>query len=668
MNVFLFGTDHERVLTLTDTAGFAWIRQQVHWRDHEFAPGDYNWQALDRVVKAARAHDMQIMLSVVRSPTWATASGNDGLPEEPEAFANFLGAMAERYAGVVSAYQVWNEPNLAHENGGTPATPAQYLALLEAAYPAVKAADPCALVVSAALAATNAPAPVLAVPDLPFFEALYTLDDGAFLRSADVVALHTGAGPHAPDAHWPTDESLQSNFYFRHLERTREIMQRHGDPRQVWISEVGWSTYVAEGAPPPVSEEQQAAYLTDVLWYVRQHYPWISAVFVWNLNFAVISTPEDEKATFSLLNADWHPRPAYFALQTEVHRLNERNQPPVFSPGADYTYAWSFHSQGKMRTRPLISPDGTIYVASDPGHLYALAQAGGLRWSFDAPADTGNAPARAPDGTLYLGSVGVLTAVQPDGTPAWTIRARGRIRGSPIYHNGLLLLVTRDGEIQAFDAASGQEVWWYTLQRPATYMALDPAQAGDRVPALLVGTRAGTIYRLRAADGEVLWSNDLGAELRAAPTPTADGRIYVVTEAGQVVALDSSGSTLWQTDLAATVVAPALVSDGSVYVAARDGTLSALDAVDGRLRWRYASGSDMVATPARGPDGTLYVGTDDERLLAIAPDGRLRWQVEVVGMVRSQPTLASDGMLYITTVGGRVYAFEPIHVSPDSPA
>jgi outer membrane protein assembly factor BamB len=590
------------------------------------------------------------------------------LPDDPAAFATFLHAMAERYAGVVSAYQIWNEPNLAHENGGTPATPADYLALLEAAYPAVKAADPCALVVSAALAATNAPDPALAVPDLPFFDALYTLHDGAFLRAADVVALHTGAGPHAPAARWPDDDRRQSHGYFRHIERARAIMQRHGDPRQVWISEVGWSTYAAEGTPPPVSEEQQAAYLTDTLWYVRQHYPWISAVFVWNLNFAVISSPDDEKATFSLLQANWHPRPAYLALQTEVNRLNARNQPPIFSPGADYTSAWSFHSQGKLRTRPLIAPDGTIYVASDPGHLYALAPTGGLRWSFDAPADTSNAPARAPDGTLYLGSVGVLTAVQPDGTPAWTIRARGRIRGSPMYHNGLIVLVTRDGEVQALDATSGQEIWWYDLHHPATAMALDPAHTGDRVPAVLVGTRAGTLYRLRVSDGQVLWSSDLDADLRAAPTGTADGHVYVVTEAGQVVALDRSGSTRWQTDLAVPVVARALVSDGSVYVAARDGTLSALDATDGRLRWRYASGSAMVAPPARAADGTLYVGTDDERVLAIAPDGRLRWQVAVVGMVRAQPRLDPDGVLYITTVGGRVYAFAPLPTSPDNPA
>jgi len=39
----LFYTDRERVLTLTEIAGFDWIRQQIHWKDIEASPGVYYW-------------------------------------------------------------------------------------------------------------------------------------------------------------------------------------------------------------------------------------------------------------------------------------------------------------------------------------------------------------------------------------------------------------------------------------------------------------------------------------------------------------------------------------------------------------------------------------------------------------------------------------------------
>jgi hypothetical protein len=37
-------------------------------------------------------------------------------------------------------------------------------------------------------------------------------------------------------------------------------------------------------------------------------------MFVWNLNYAAVVGPEDEKAGFSLVRADGSLRPAYLAL------------------------------------------------------------------------------------------------------------------------------------------------------------------------------------------------------------------------------------------------------------------------------------------------------------------------------------------------------------------
>jgi outer membrane protein assembly factor BamB len=651
LNVFLFATDAERVLALTNIAGFKWIRQQIHWRDIEGTQGEYVWKPLDQIVSAARAHDQQIMLSVVRSPEWATAAGDSGLPDDPATLATFLRAVAERYEGRVAAYQVWNEPNLSHENGGTPAEPAEYLALLEASYQAIKETDPCALVVSASLAATNNPDPALAVDDLPFFESLYTLEEGTFLRSADIVGMHTGAGANPPAMPWPSEAPEQSHQHFRHMERSHEIMQRYGDQRQVWLTEYGWTVTTAAGAPLPVSEAQQASYLIDALWYARHHYPWVSGMFVWNLNFSVIAPPSDEKTTYSVLRPDWSVRPAFLTLQNNIPAMRDLNRSPVVPEAATHRYAWSFPGRGRMRSTPIIAPGGTVYVVSDPGTLYATDLDGQYRWQMDAPGAVTATPARGSDGTLYVGDSGsLLTATQPDGTVTWTARLDSPPRGSPVPLDNGVAAVSTLGTIYAFDSG-GQQTWTYTLDAESTPLA----RTSDG--ALLVVSATGQAVKL-ASSGEEIWRTELEGEFWAAPVSDGEGGVYIVTAAGRVLALDSAGELRWTSDLGAPVIAPPLVGNGGrVYIAARNGTLAALSAADGSQQWAFDAGSELVAPPVQGPDGTLYQGTTNELLLAIAPDGVRRWQVELRGNIRAQPAVGADGALYVPTMGGRMYKF-----------
>jgi outer membrane protein assembly factor BamB len=688
INIFLFGVDRERVLTLTTIAGFAWIRQQIHWRDHEGNQGEYVWKPLDQIVSAARAHKLNIMLSVVRSPEWATEGGHSGMPEDPAPFAAFLHEAALRYRGRVSAYEIWNEPNLAHESGGKPGDPAIYLNLLQAAYPAIKSADPCALVVAAPMAATNNADPAVAADDIPFYEELYTLEDSAFLHAADAVAVHPGAGTFPPDARWPDDSPDISHYYFRHIERIREIMQRHNDPRQVWITEVGWTVRPAEGAPPPVTEQQQATYLVDMLWYVRQRYPWVGGVLIWNLNFSLVAPPEDEKTTYSIIQSDWSIQQAFLALQNNVPALRDVDKPPFVSEGATHSFAWNFPGRGAMRSPPLRAPDGTLYAVSAPGTIYAIAPDGRLQWSYNAPGIVSSTPARAPDGTLYVGNTAaLLTAVLPGGEVDWEVRLYSPVRGSPVYadfdgHDGQVFVVTHVGEVQAFDR-TGEERWSYDLEHETTPLAL----SSDGT--LLVGDAQGTIFKL-SFDGEVLWQTPTRAGLWAELTPDNRGGLYVVTVDGYVFALDQHGDIRWQTSVGAPVVAAPFFDatdtadavadaaadaaargnngeelDGVVYIASRDGVLTALDASDGSRRWQFTSGSDLQAPPVRtnGENGEnggmLYLGTEDERLLAIDDTGTLRWQAHLRGTVRAQPLVAPGGTIYVATTAGRLYAFGP---------
>jgi len=118
VHAHLFWTDRATPLRLARDAGFGWIRQQIHWKDQEGPPGFYAWGAeLDALIADVNAYGLKLMISVVRSPHFYGRGGSDGLPENPETLGNFVAALAQRYKGRIHAIQIWNEQNLAYENG-----------------------------------------------------------------------------------------------------------------------------------------------------------------------------------------------------------------------------------------------------------------------------------------------------------------------------------------------------------------------------------------------------------------------------------------------------------------------------------------------------------------------------------------------------------------------
>jgi GH35 family endo-1,4-beta-xylanase len=321
----LFWTDRPRTVALARDAGFAWLKQQVRWDAIEpRAKGAYAWRQLDAAVDAANAGGLRLLLSITAAPGWATG-GNPiaGPPRDDQDFAAFMRALAQRYRGRVHAYEIWNEQNLWYEWGGKGRMDAgDYVRLLRLAYAAVKEADPAAIVVSGGLTPTGIDDGVTAIDDLRYLEEMYA----AGLREvADAIGAHPHGYNNPPDD-WIDVQTVPSprfkghpSFYFRRLEQYRALMERLGDAdRPIWITEVGWTT--ANQAPgyeygDDVSEEDQARYLVRAVEKARDEYPWVQALFVWNLNFATFTPPHDEKHPWSIVNADWSPRPAYRALQ-----------------------------------------------------------------------------------------------------------------------------------------------------------------------------------------------------------------------------------------------------------------------------------------------------------------------------------------------------------------
>lgn len=341
-NAHLYGQgtawqDRNRALTLSKNAGMPWIRQQVRWMDLHDGSGAIYWAELDDIVADASRQNVNLLLSIVTAPAWA---GGPGMPRRENFgdFANFLGQMAARYKGRVQAYQVWNEQNRACENGGDcardggvggrVASANYYVDLLEVAYRAIKASDPMAIVVSGAPASTDTNRADIAISDIEFVRQMAV--NPKFRANVDAIGLHPGGHYNPPDSKWPERPGpgpnwrTSSEFYFRRIEDTRNILVANGmADRQIWVTEFGWAT--RNNTPGyeygnSISPETQAQWIVRALEIGRYDWaPWVGAMFVWNLNFAIpwryYGNELHEQASFGVLNGDWSPRPSFNAIQ-----------------------------------------------------------------------------------------------------------------------------------------------------------------------------------------------------------------------------------------------------------------------------------------------------------------------------------------------------------------
>ena len=80
---------------------------------------------------------------------------------------------------------------------------------------------------------------------------------------------------------------------------------------------------------------------------------------------------------------------------------------------------------------------------------------------------------------------------------------------------------------------------------------------------------------------------------------------------------------------------------------------------DGSRRWAFTTGGIMVSSPAAGPDGTLYFGTQDRYIYALAPGGAFKWRFLTGDWVDSTPAVAADGTVYAGSWDGKLYALNP---------
>ncbi len=320
----------------TREMGFSWIKQQIEWRIFESNPGQYGFGDIGPIVGAANQRGINLLFSVVNAPDWAREAGFDanvgGPPADPQALANFVGALAREYCGSsLRAIEVWNEQNLHYEWGNKPLSPAEYVRLLAPSYASIKANCPSIYVIS------GAPTPAgdngnLAMDDFRYLEEMFK---NGLARYVDGIGAHPSGYNVPASVTWQNAcaaiqqtgnifngacDSPHHSWSFRStMEGYRNIAVVYGAAHiPIWATEFGWASqnppfhgayaYAADNSP-----EEQAAWTVEAYQMMRA-WGWAGPAFLWNLNFRVVANGT-EKAQWGIVRNDWSPMPVYDALR-----------------------------------------------------------------------------------------------------------------------------------------------------------------------------------------------------------------------------------------------------------------------------------------------------------------------------------------------------------------
>ncbi|WON75870.1 outer membrane protein assembly factor BamB [Serratia sp. UGAL515B_01] len=323
--------------------------------------------------------------------------------------------------------------------------------------------------------------------------------------------------------------------------------------------------------------------------------------------------------------------------------------------------------------------NNTVYAADRRGIVKALDLTDGKeKWKVDLSESKGMLSSNqhallsggmtASGSNVYVGSERAIVYAlnAQDGKVAWQTKVAGESISRPVVADGMVLIHTTNGQLQALNEADGTIKWTVNLDTPTLSLRGESAPA-VAFGAAVVGSDNGRVNAVLMQQGQLIWqqrisqpsgATEIGRLNDVDTTPViVDNVVYAVGYNGNLAALDlRSGQILWKRDMGS--INDFIVDAGRIYVVDQNDRIVASNAEGGVNQWTQ---SDLLHRNLTAPvlfNSYLVVGDAQGYLHWVnTTDGRFVAQVKVDSSgFLSAPIVAGDKLL-IQARGGKVYAF-----------
>ena len=258
------------------------------------------------------------------------------------------------------------------------------------------------------------------------------------------------------------------------------------------------------------------------------------------------------------------------------------------------------------------------------------------------------------DGRVLVGGDdGRLHAVDArTGRTLWTVQTGGAIRARAAFVGTDVVVPSDDGFLYRVSAKTGAQRWRVRISDPVHRIPLsdEKSRYENRASAvavaegrLYVGTSAGDVLALGAERGERVWAFRAGDSIATTPT-VGHGHVYVGSFDHNVYALRATdGGLAWKYDTGDAATSDVAVLGDDVVIGSRSYDLECLDAKTGTPRWKKYFWFSWVESSPVVFDGTVYVGSSDgAKVLAVEPgSGRSLWEADAFGSAWGRPAVTA---------------------------
>jgi outer membrane protein assembly factor BamB len=206
-----------------------------------------------------------------------------------------------------------------------------------------------------------------------------------------------------------------------------------------------------------------------------------------------------------------------------------------------------------------------------------------------------------------------------------------------------------------------------------------PAAVGESSPAVSsaalvwVGTTDGLVLTM-TSEGSVPFAHRTGGAVKSSPAIDVAGHAIIGSTDGFLYSIspergprDKDAGTdggpnyppalvVFKLAVGPIASSPVIGADGTIYVGTTDGKLVAVAGDGSAILWSATTNDTVGSSPAIGQDGTIYVGSSDGKLYALASDGTSRWALDLGSPIHGSPAVGGEGTVYIGSSDGKLHA------------
>lgn len=236
---------------------------------------------------------------------------------------------------------------------------------------------------------------------------------------------------------------------------------------------------------------------------------------------------------------------------------------------------------------------------------------------------------------------------------------KGRVTASPVLADGRIYTMDAANKVSAFDSGTGARIWGQKI----SVKSRGKTRKGKRT--LVERVKDPLTFRDRGGSDK---------ESVGGGVAVADGRLYVTSGLGVVLALDAkTGKEIWRKRTFSPMQSAPTVADGRVFAISDDNELFAFDADTGEVEWTYQAIIEMARmltspAPAVIEDVVIAPFSSGEVVALKVQNGGVLWQdslnasrqltpLATLNDIASGPVIVG-GYVFVTGQSGEFAAFD----------